>query len=193
MISQEYYIAHRAVCLEQLNDYHQKLFYDEEGTKYITDTKEFAKKIKLTIEYVSPIYWEKTESSILGEILKEEDQYICKIDNTLCNTKQKFTEAHEIAHYILHRKEIDKAIKDNKFFRENAYLLNDKISPRQEFETNQKALEIILPIKLISQYLIVNQLGRTHLTWKNITDIAKAFGVHEHDVMYRLFGRVLCM
>ena len=76
-----------------------------------------------------------------GLIEKLEDGlYKIKINRYEVRTRQRFTLAHEIAHYLLHQEIIDKSgkIQDNILYRSG--------QPEQvEFEANRLASEIILP------------------------------------------------
>jgi len=56
--------------------------------------------------------------------------------------RQRFTLAHEIAHYLLHRNDIGGGVIDNVLYRSN-------LSSRKEVEANKLAAKIIMPISNI--------------------------------------------
>jgi IrrE N-terminal-like domain len=60
--------------------------------------------------------------------------------------RQRFTLAHEIAHYILHRDKIGGGVVDNVMYRSN-------LSSRLEVEANKLAADIIMPTSLINYHL----------------------------------------
>lgn len=80
-------------------------------------------------------------SSISGQIrLRNEDKlYEIKVNLADPPVRQRFTVAHEIAHYLLHRKEIDgDGITDTILFR-------SKLSDKKEAEANKLAAMLLLP------------------------------------------------
>jgi Zn-dependent peptidase ImmA (M78 family) len=47
------------------------------------------------------------KAGISGQIAKEGDQYVIRINRNEARERQRFTIAHELAHYLLHRNIID--------------------------------------------------------------------------------------
>lgn len=66
-------------------------------------------------------------------------------------TRQRFTIAHELGHYLLHRVLIGKGVDDNKVYRSTACgkFYNKNIGTTQETEANQFAANILMPWSLI--------------------------------------------
>lgn len=64
--------------------------------------------------------------------------------------RQRFTIAHEIAHYLLHRDVIGAGIVDNILYRSN-------LTSRKETEANRLAATIVMPVALVSKE--VRRLG----------------------------------
>ena len=60
--------------------------------------------------------------------------------------RQRFTIAHEIAHFLLHKESIGRGIVDNLLYRSS-------LSSRMETEANKVAAELIMPRKLIRSAL----------------------------------------
>ena len=100
---------------------------------------ELAKKLKLTVKLSSM----KPGRSGLIEKL-EDGSYKIKINRYEVRTRQRFTLAHEIAHYLLHQEIIDNSgkIQDNVLYRSGQ-------SEQVEIEANKLASEIILPTEQV--------------------------------------------
>ena len=60
--------------------------------------------------------------------------------------RQRFTVAHEIAHYLLHRNEIGSGVVDSIMYRSN-------LTSRKETEANKLAAEIVMPAKAVGREL----------------------------------------
>lgn len=60
--------------------------------------------------------------------------------------RQRFTVAHELAHFLLHRENIGSGVIDSIMYRSN-------LTSRKETEANQLAAEIIMPSKLVTREL----------------------------------------
>jgi hypothetical protein len=60
--------------------------------------------------------------------------------------RQRFTVAHEIAHYLLHRKEIGAGVIDSIMYRSS-------LSSRKEVEANRLAASIVMPVEAVSDEL----------------------------------------
>jgi Zn-dependent peptidase ImmA (M78 family) len=58
--------------------------------------------------------------------------------------RQRFTIAHEVAHYLLHRDSIGSGVVDNVLYRSN-------LTSRKEVEANRMAAAIIMPVALLSK------------------------------------------
>lgn len=76
-----------------------------------------------------------------GLIEKNDDSYTIKINRHETRERQRFTLAHEMAHFLLHREVIDAdgEIRDNVLYRSG--------QPEQlEYEANRLAADLIMPI-----------------------------------------------
>ncbi len=60
--------------------------------------------------------------------------------------RKRFTVAHELAHYILHRNKLDGGLFEDVMFRGG-------LSSREETQANQMAADILMPFKLISKLM----------------------------------------
>jgi Zn-dependent peptidase ImmA (M78 family) len=84
--------------------------------------------------------------SISGLIKPGDDGYIVKVNRFESKERQRFTIAHEIAHYLIHRDHIRSGIVDSVLYR-------SKLSSRTEAEANKLAADIIMPMGLVSKHL----------------------------------------
>ena len=107
-----------------------------------------------------------------GMIKREEDgAYNIYVNAGHANTRRRFTIAHEIAHYVLHRSSIGDGITDDALYRSG-------LSNYQEAQANRLAAQILMPWELIDP--MIDQ-GVT-----NIEDLANAFNVSRSAMSIRL-------
>lgn len=90
--------------------------------------------------------------------------------------RQRFTLAHEIGHYMLHRDKIGGGIVDNVMYRSN-------LSSRYEVEANKFAADLIMPMQHIKQKF--NELGRV-VSDDTIVALANQFRVSQAAMRIRL-------
>ncbi len=111
---------------------------------------------------------------ISGEIFpsKEKDyKFIIRVNRHEVRERQRFTVAHEIAHYLLHQDHIGAGVSDNNLYRSS-------LSNRREHEANRLAAEILMPWHLIEREL---DDGET-----TPEDLAERLGVSEIAIKIRL-------
>ena len=70
--------------------------------------------------------------------------YVIKVNRHDSVGRQRFTVAHEIAHFLLHRNHIGTGISDDALYRSNQ---SDQI----EWEANRLAADVVMPTKAIRQ------------------------------------------
>lgn len=88
-------------------------------------------------------------TGISGQISREGNQYVIRVNRNEARERQRFTIGHELAHYLLHRSVIDsnpEGIRDTVLYRSGE---PEKI----EFEANRLAAEIVMPMPLIEREL----------------------------------------
>jgi Zn-dependent peptidase ImmA (M78 family) len=68
-------------------------------------------------------------------------------------TRQRFTTAHELGHYMLHRDRIGDGIADDRAYRStsSSKYRNTRIGPRQETQANTFAANVLMPFDLIER------------------------------------------
>lgn len=84
--------------------------------------------------------------SISGMVKPEDGRFVIKVNRFEPKERQRFTIAHEVAHYLLHRHLIAKGVIDSTLYR-------SKLSSRLEAEANKLAADILMPRKLVAQEL----------------------------------------
>ena len=157
-------------CKKIIKSYLQKSFENE---TYDIDVEDLASAISLKIQTDDFSETTKYPEGTLGSLHyeKSEGKYICTVKKGITPTKKKFTIAHEIAHYILHRYEIAE-----QGIIEDAYLRNPNFDTELEIEANELALDIILPLGFLIPLL------KEH----TIESLTKLFNVNKTDIINRL-------
>lgn len=77
-------------------------------------------------------------AGISGELRPEDDSYLIRVNRHDSKGRQRFTVAHEIAHFLLHKNQIGSGITDDVLYR-------SKLNDAREAEANRLAAEIIMP------------------------------------------------
>lgn len=75
---------------------------------------------------------------------EEDDHFVIKVNRFESKARQRFTIAHEIAHYLLHKSSIQKGVVDSVLYR-------SKLSSRTEAEANRLAADILMPRDLVNK------------------------------------------
>ncbi|WP_419738577.1 ImmA/IrrE family metallo-endopeptidase [Ruegeria sp.] len=119
-------------------------------------------------------------TGVSGQITKEGGDYIIRVNRNEARERQRFTIAHELAHFLLHRDVIDSSpdgITDNVLYRSG--------EPEQiEFEANRLAADLVMPKALIEQKLD-DDFGRV-VTDATIESLAASFQVSKAAMEIRL-------
>ncbi len=112
-----------------------------------------------------PVEFTDLGDGIAGHIIRDRRKspksgFFIRINSTQHSNRQRFTLAHEIAHYILHRDLIESGLVDDTMYR-------SEISGHYETQANRMAADIIMPRALVRQ---------------------EARKGHSDEVLARLFG-----
>ena len=119
----------------------------------------------------------KSEGETLsGKIVKSkklggESGYAIFVNSSHPKQRQRFTIAHEIAHFLLHKEEIGDGIVDDALYRSG---LKNKL----EIEANQLAAEILMPWHLVNDAMDKDI--------KSLQDLADIFQVSETAMAIRI-------
>ena len=119
-------------------------------------------------------------TGVSGQITNEDDQYIIRVNRNEARERQRFTIAHELAHYLLHRQVIDSSpegITDNVLYRSGA-------PERMEYEANRLAADLVMPIDLVERRL--NEDFGGIVTDATIESLAASFQVSKAAMEIRL-------
>lgn len=115
-------------------------------------------------------------AGISGEIRPSGDGYMIKVNRHDSSGRQRFTLAHEIGHYVLHRDHIGAGISDDALYRSN-------LSDAREAEANRFAADLLMPRNLLDAEIAAR--GPTPLSEK-VPELAAHFGVSERAMKIRL-------
>lgn len=115
--------------------------------------------------------------AIAGQLIRDKlrggsSGFIVYINSDDSINKQKFTLAHEIAHFVLHRDLIDNGIIDDTMYRSD-------LGGYYEVQANQLAADIIMPIRLVKRAIQEESDAK---------QLAKLFEVSEQAMKIRLKG-----
>ncbi|MCY4461047.1 MAG: ImmA/IrrE family metallo-endopeptidase [Albidovulum sp.] len=106
-----------------------------------------------------------------GRIEQEGDQFVIRINRHEAKHRQRFTLAHEIAHYLLHR---DKIVASGGWS-ENV-LLRSGQPQNIEYEANRLASDLVIPSNLLANATTEIE---GPITSETIKSFARRFGVSE--------------
>lgn len=124
----------------------------EEATKEILDRHlaEYPVKLgQLAKELGVSIRVSSMSTGVSGQIMKEGGHYTIRVNRHEARERQRFTIAHELAHFLLHKPVIDSSpdgIKDNVLYRSGE-------PERIEYEANRLAADIVMPMQLVESVL----------------------------------------
>lgn len=119
-----------------------------------------------------PIYSADLGQGVSGMIKRKGDGYVCYVDSTEPSVRQRFTAAHELGHFVLHRELLGEAHSDN-------YLLRaDGFNGYQETQANSFAADLLMPRDLIERKMME---GVT-----SVSELARVFGVSQIAMSIRL-------
>ena len=108
---------------------------------------------------------------ISGSIRKEEKGYAIYANQNEPKARRRFTYAHELSHYLLHRERIGDGINENVLFR-------NTMENWLEIEANKLAADILMPMKML------NKLAETRKY--SVDDLAEFFDVPRSAILVRL-------
>lgn len=150
-------------------DSHLRAIVERHSTRAPVDVASVAKEMGLSIFTMS------LPPGISGMIARSNDTpsgFVIYVDDEEPSYRQRFTAAHEIGHYVLHRDSIGDGIQDN-------YLLRaEGMSNRQEQEANRFAADLLMPFTLINKEMREGN--------NTVEGLAKAFDVSRIAMAIRL-------
>lgn len=120
-------------------------------------------------------------NEISGAIVKEDNQsapagYVILLNGKHSSVRKRFTTAHEIAHFILHREMIGDAIQDDALYRSG-------LSNQIETQANRLAADILMPRHLIREVVASGKAAAD-----DVRKMASIFEVSRDAMSIRLLG-----
>jgi IrrE N-terminal-like domain len=105
---------------------------------------EIAKALGLSVKLAT------LAANVSGEIRPDPSAgsagFLIRVDRHETKERQRFTVAHEIAHYLLHKDLIESGLSDDVLYRSN-------LSNRKEAEANRLAADLVMPWSLIDDWM----------------------------------------
>ena len=122
---------------------------------------------------------EELAANVSGYIKRDGGQYRIAINEGHATSRQRFTAAHELAHYIYHRDLLGAGVDDTVMYRAEGHILpNPSIKPMHERQANTFAANVLMPNALI------NRLRAQNITAPE--QMAAALGVSEAAMRIKL-------
>ncbi|RJG57985.1 ImmA/IrrE family metallo-endopeptidase [Sphingobium terrigena] len=93
-----------------------------------------------------PLSYEPMDDNISGYIERQNGSYRIVVNSSHAPTRQRFTAAHELGHYIYHRDLLGEGVGDNRAYRtEGTDRPNLNIRPIHERQANSFAANVLMP------------------------------------------------
>ena len=103
------------------------------------------KVIKIAHQFGLRVFVENLRPAISGKLYQDTESqagWSISVNKTHVKTRRRFTIAHEIGHYVLHRDLARGMIEDDTFYRSS-------LSNKEETEANKFAADVLMPYALI--------------------------------------------
>lgn len=153
----------------------RKLLNRLEAAQLPIDVDKIAQQ--LSIEIISHKFESDDISSFL---LRKPDQFIICVNERHHLNRRRFSTAHELGHFILHRDGASYFHKDYEvYFRGYIAGSDDDLKELKEVEANQFAAELLMPLTLIRNDLKINPPPTA-------SELAKKYKVSEQAMTFRL-------
>lgn len=115
-------------------------------------------------------------AGVSGELRPDQGKFVVKVNRHDSKARQRFTVAHEIAHFLLHKDHIGDGIRDDALYR-------SMLSDAREAEANRLAADLLMPMALLKPaYERARQDGAVDFSAR----LAQEFGVSEAAMKIRL-------
>ena len=127
--------------------------------------------VRMARKFGLEVFRTKMAAGISGAIRRTKDGYAIYANHAESETRRRFTYAHELAHYLLHREQIGDGIRENALFRSN-------LANNLEVEANKIAADILVPAGILNELAETRKYG--------VRELAKIFGVSRSVILIRL-------
>ena len=120
------------------------------------------------------------DDEISGMIERSGDTYKITVNTVHPSTRQRFTIAHELGHYMMHRGLIGDGVDDDRAYRSthDGKYHNTAIGPKEETEANKFAASLLMPMNLIEMLRVEG--------FKTPASLAHHLDVSEHAMRIRV-------
>jgi Zn-dependent peptidase ImmA (M78 family) len=126
--------------------------------------------VKLASEYDIPVYNKTLEDDRSGFIKYEDGKFSIVANSNQTKQRQRFSIAHELAHFLLHPEEVKK-----RGMVDRAAALS--LTPEEERRADQLAADILMPEQIVREYVMEKGWSGTVLDRETILNIADKFNV----------------
>lgn len=93
-----------------------------------------------------PLSYEAMDDNISGYIERQNGSYRIVVNSNHAPTRQRFTAAHELGHYVYHRDLLGEGVGDNRAYRtDGTDRPNANIRPIHERQANSFAANVLMP------------------------------------------------
>ena len=111
------------------------------------------------------------DPSLSGSLSKRGNEWLIQINNTHSKTRQRFSIAHELGHYVYH-KDDEKEFVDTAFFR-------GMTSDNLEYTSNKFASDLLMPEDVVRRLIDKENV-------RSVAELASIFGVSSAAMLYRV-------
>lgn len=128
-----------------------------------------------------PVHYANLDNDTSGMIEKTgDDKFRIVVNSNHPETRQRFTIAHELGHYMLHRHLIGDGVDENRAYRSsaNGVYKNRSIGPAQETQANKFAVSVLMPEELLKEV-------KSNPEFNSSAQKARALGVSEQAYCIR--------
>jgi len=149
--------------------------------------KRIAKSLGLELKFEPPL---QGQGEISGVLIREGNKAIVGVNKAHATTRQRFTIAHEIGHYLLH--EGDRIFVDRSYKVGN---LRDSVSSQgtsfEEIEANTFASLLLIPEQFLSKNLMGENIDiEGPNSAEKIKALAKKYKVSPQAMSFRILNRL---
>ena len=159
-----------------MNNNHEVSIIKDIMTKFPVNIEHLFHKLNIGYEKSDDL-----DNSISGEIERmSKGVFVIRTNASHSEQRQRFTAAHELGHYMLHRLLLGVGVDDNKAYRSDLKLgnfTNSNIKKGHETEANRFAAIVLMPSGLVKDEFDKNN---------NLSNLARKFCVSEQAMRIRL-------
>lgn len=122
----------------------------------------------VSLEYV------EMDSTLSGSLSKKDGLWVIKVNKFHSETRQRFTIAHELGHYVYHK---DDDIDEHEFV--DTTFFRGMTSNNLEYTANRFASELLMPEKDVRRLIDTDKI-------RSVAELASKFGVSSAAMLYRI-------